>query len=234
LNKWFPVILDISGSHCVVVGGGHIAARRVAALVESGARVTVISPQLHPDIARLESDGLVHILLRPYLDETDLLHANMAFAATNDPITNGRISADARSLGILINHAGDSKESTLIMPTVLRRGRLIISISTSGASPGLSVRIRNELAERYGHEYEQYIEFLAELREWISVKVSNEQCRAVIFQHVLKFDIIDIIHNDKQKAFRMWMLDLLEQDLQAEQWEQYLRDYSDYLASDRP
>ncbi|MEX2415681.1 MAG: NAD(P)-dependent oxidoreductase [Paenibacillaceae bacterium] len=229
MNKWYPVHLDMNGRHCVIVGGGHIAVRRVHGLVEAGAKITVISPHCHSDMNRLATEGKVRITLRNYEGEDDLKNADLVFAATNDNIVNRLITDDARKLQIPVNDLGDSKLSTFIVPAVLRRGRLIMSVSTSGASPGLAKRIRNELTACYGVEYELYVDFLSELREWVAEKVANEQCRAMIFHHVLKFDILELIQAEKLHAFRLWLQIMLEQELQVDEWEQQLKDYSNNL-----
>jgi precorrin-2 dehydrogenase/sirohydrochlorin ferrochelatase len=225
LNKWYPIHLNLTGRHCVIVGGGRIAARRIVELVEAGAKVTIISPQCHPDINRLAKEGHVSITLRNYEGEADLKNADLVFAVTNDEIVNRLITDDAGKLQIPMNHVGDSKLSTFIVPAVLRRGRLIMSVSTSGASPGLTKRIRNELTQYYGVEYELYVDFLAELREWVNTKVANEQNRAMIFHHVLKFDILELIRVEKLHAFRSWLQIMLEQELPVNEWEQQFKDY---------
>lgn len=229
LNKWYPVHLDMTGRHCIIVGGGHIAARRIHGLLEAGAYVTVISPQCHPDIIQLASEGYVKIILRNYEGEDDLNDADLVFAATNHEYVNRLIADDAKRLQISLNHVGDSKSSTFIVPAVLRRGQLIMSVSTSGASPGLAKRIRNELAQYYGVEYELYIEYLSELREWVNAKVANEKNRAMIFHQVLKFDILELMKEEKLKAFRSWLQIKLEQELQVNEWEQQLMDYSNNI-----
>ncbi len=229
LVKWYPIHLDMSGRHCVIIGGGHIALRRIVGLLEADAIITVISPQCHSDILRLAAESKLTISSRAYEGIADLKSAALVFAATDDEIVNEKISDDAKILQIPMNHLGNSKLSTFTVPAVLRRGRLIMSVSTSGASPGLAKRIRRELSECYGAEYKLYVDFLAELREWVHAEVSDEQCRAMIFHQVLKFDIIELIKLEKLHALRSWLQIMLQQELQVNEWEQRFIDYTNNL-----
>lgn len=227
--KWYPIHLDMSGRHCVIVGGGHIALRRIVGLLEVGAKVTVISPHCHSDILRLATESNVTISSRMYEGIADLRSADLVYAATDDEIVNKQISDDAKKLQIPMNHLGNSKLSTFLIPAVLRRGRLVMSVSTSGASPGLSKRIRRELSACYGTEYEVYVDFLAELREWVQTDVADEQCRAMIFHQVLKLDIIDLIKLEKLHDLRSWLKTMLQLELQVSEWEKWFMDYSNNL-----
>lgn len=220
LNKSYPIHLDLTEMHCVIIGGGLIAARRISGLLEAGAKVTVISPHCHLRIDQLSADGSIVNIKRNYEGELDIMNADLVFAATNDETVNRLVAADASKHQIPVNHLGDSTRSTFIVPAVLRRGGLTMSVSTSGASPGLARKIRDELAESYGQEYELYVDFLSELREWVHAKVKNEKSRAIIFHQVLKFDILELSQLDKQRAFRSWLEDMLELDLQTNEWEQ--------------
>jgi precorrin-2 dehydrogenase/sirohydrochlorin ferrochelatase len=226
LDKWYPVHLDMKGRHCVIVGGGHIALRRIRGLVEVGAHVTVISPQCHPEILQLAVEGSVRIVQQDYRGEVDLVSADLIFAATNDELVNKWIADDAKKLRIPLNHVGDSKSSTFIVPAVLRRGQLIMSVSTSGASPSLAKQIRDELTGYYGDEYKIYVDFLSEFREWVMMKVANEHDRAKIFHQVLKFDILELIRVEKLHVFRSWLQIVLDQDLQDVDWQQQFKLYA--------
>ncbi|MEX1029573.1 MAG: bifunctional precorrin-2 dehydrogenase/sirohydrochlorin ferrochelatase [Paenibacillaceae bacterium] len=229
MDKWYPVHLDMTGRHCVIIGGGHIAVRRIHGLLEVGAHVTVISPQCHPEILQLAEEGSVSIVQQDYRGEEDLVNADLIFAATNDELVNKWIADDAKKLRIPLNHVGDSKSSTFILPAVLRRGQLIMSVSTSGASPGLAKQIRDELTHHYGDEYKIYVDFLSELREWVMMKVVNERDRAKIFHRVLKFDILELIRVEKLHVLRSWLQIVLDQELQDVDWQQQFKLYASKL-----
>jgi precorrin-2 dehydrogenase/sirohydrochlorin ferrochelatase len=226
LDKWYPVHLDMTGRHCVIVGGGHIAVRRIRGLLKVGAHVTVISPQCHPEILQLAKEGSVRLVQQDYRGEADLVHADLIFAATNDEQVNTWIADDAKKLRIPLNHVGDSKSSTFVLPAVLRRGQLIMSVSTSGASPGLAKQIRDELADHYGEDYNIYVDFLSELREWVMIRFEHERDRAKIFHQVLKFDILELIRVEKLHVLRSWLQIVLEQELLVDDWQQQFKMYA--------
>jgi precorrin-2 dehydrogenase/sirohydrochlorin ferrochelatase len=229
LDKWYPIHLDITDRKCVVIGGGRIALRRVQGLLNAGAQVTVISPDCHPDILLLAEEGAIQYVQHNYRGVEQLAHADLIFAATNDGVINEQIANDARMLRIPMNHSGNSKLSTLIVPAVIRRGKLILSVSTSGASPGLTKRIRSELSEQYGDEYAIYVDFLSELREFVIENVENEQFRANIFHHVLKFDILELIRTNQLHVFRSWLQLIVEQELHIVEGQQQFYTYVNSL-----
>jgi precorrin-2 dehydrogenase/sirohydrochlorin ferrochelatase len=229
MDKWYPIHLDITDRKCVVIGGGRIALRRVQGLLNAGAQVTVISPECHPDILLLAEEGVIQLVQHNYRGVKHLAHADLIFAATNDEVINARIASDARMLRIPINHSGNSKLSTFIVPAVIRRGKLMMSVSTSGASPGLTKRIRNELTEQYGAEYEIFVDFLSELREFVIGNVENEQNRANIFHHVLKFDILELIRTNQLHVFRSWLQLIVVQKLHIVDGQQQFHTYVNSL-----
>ena len=159
--------------------------------------------------------------MRPYAGEIDLKGTEMIIVATDDKEVNAIVSQDANRNGILLNDVEQSSRSTFIVPSVVRRGKLIITVSTSGASPGLAYRIRNELEHQYGNEYEIYVNFLAELREKVKEKIVNEEVRGIIFHNVLNFDIIDQVRKGTFNAFRERLMERIEQEYTPEQWKQF-------------
>ena len=133
--------LDVRGKAVVVVGGGEVAARKVRALVRCGAKVSVVAPELCAALAvRARHGGIRHVARR--FEEGDLAGAGMAVAATNDASVNEAVARAARELGILANVADDAAQSTFLMASVVERGPVQVSISTSGTSPALARRLR--------------------------------------------------------------------------------------------
>lgn len=149
----YPIVLtDLAGARCVVVGSGAVAERKVAGLLEAGARPTVISPTLTATLAAWHEAGRIAHVARPYA-EGDLDGVSLAFAATDDPAVNGRVAADARLLGALVNVADDPAAGSFHTVGAVRRGDLLLTVSTGGQSPAFAAYLRAELAERYGPEY---------------------------------------------------------------------------------
>ncbi|MWC28730.1 precorrin-2 dehydrogenase/sirohydrochlorin ferrochelatase family protein [Paenibacillus sp. MMS18-CY102] len=162
---YYPIMVDLSGKRCLVVGGGEVASRKVKGLLEAGADdVAVVSPLLNEELAELQQSGRIRVELRGYVPE-DVLAANLVFAATNQPQLNADIAEDARRLGIWANLADDGAKGSFITPAIHRQGDLVIALTTSGASPALASQIKQELVSAYGDEYAPRLTALRLLRE---------------------------------------------------------------------
>jgi siroheme synthase-like protein len=134
---FYPVFLDLRGRLAVVAGGGPVAVRKMRGLLEAGAHVRVISPELSEELP-------VEWKRRRYR-RGDLAGAALAFAATNDRAANRRIAEHAAELGIPVNVADRAAECSFLVPARIRRGRLQIAISTSGDSPRVAKSLRKQL-----------------------------------------------------------------------------------------
>ena len=141
---YFSVLLDLTQRRCVMVGGGPIAERRVLSLLEAGAQVTVISPRATPALEALALEGRIALESRTY-EEGDLAGAQLAFVATAAREVNLAVAREARARGVWINAADDPAHCTFILPAIVRRGDLTVSVATGGTSPALSRAIREEL-----------------------------------------------------------------------------------------
>lgn len=158
-----PICLDLSGRSCLVVGGGAVAARKVATLLEAGARVEVVSPRLTNELERWARDGTIGCRLRPYREE-DLDGHELVFVAAGDPALNRSVAKAARARSIWINAADDPDNCDFVLPSLLRRGSLTVAVSTGGRSPAFARMIREELEERLPAEYGAMLECAAEVR----------------------------------------------------------------------
>jgi precorrin-2 dehydrogenase/sirohydrochlorin ferrochelatase len=163
---YLPIFLALEGRRCVVIGGGEIAARKVAQLLEAGAPVTVISPALVAPLAAMAESAAITCHARKWT-RGDLRGFALAFAATGDPAANREIAAEARALGVMLNVADEPELCDFIAPAVVRRGDLQIAVSTSGASPATAARIRRELQERFGWEYAAMLRLMRSARDYL-------------------------------------------------------------------
>jgi precorrin-2 dehydrogenase / sirohydrochlorin ferrochelatase len=137
----------------VVVGGGGVAARKVGKLLEAGAEVVVISPEVCPELGSMD----VEIQHRTY-EYGDLAGAYLAFTATDAREVNAAVAREAKEGGVPINVADFPSEGDFAVPSTLRRGRLQVAVSTGGASPTLARRIRSGLEEAFGAEWAGVVE----------------------------------------------------------------------------
>ncbi|MGH9118427.1 MAG: precorrin-2 dehydrogenase/sirohydrochlorin ferrochelatase family protein [Acidimicrobiales bacterium] len=144
----YPVGLVVAGRPCLVVGGGCIAARKVDGLVACGARVTVIAPDVVDDITAQPD---VVVVRRPYRPG-DLRGFLLVITATGDQEVDGAVFADAEHAGVWVNSADDPARCSFILPAVLRREPVVVTVSTAGHSPALATWLRDRLAQTVGDD----------------------------------------------------------------------------------
>jgi siroheme synthase-like protein len=140
--KHYPVFLDLKDRPVLVVGAGKIALRKARGLLEAGARVTVVAPEWEAEFEDLP----VRRIARNFR-ASDLAGAMLVFAATDDRLTNHRISVAAKGRGIFANIADSASECDFIVPARVQRGSVQIAVSTGGESPRLSAELRRKLEE---------------------------------------------------------------------------------------
>jgi precorrin-2 dehydrogenase/sirohydrochlorin ferrochelatase len=159
----YPVTLDLERRHCLVVGGGVIAERKVTGLLEAAARVTVVSPTLSPGLLALAGDGRFRWQPREFV-AGDTEGFFLVMIATDDAAVNRAVAAEARRRGGLVNCADDPAWCDFILPALLRRGPLTVAVSTGGASPTMACLVRDELDATLSGDYGRLTEVVAEVR----------------------------------------------------------------------
>jgi precorrin-2 dehydrogenase/sirohydrochlorin ferrochelatase len=190
--RYYPVYLDVRDRPCLVVGGGRVAERKIQTLLDAGAALTVVSPVLSPRLQEQFRAG-VFTYRSKYFDRTDLEGMFLVIASTDSPETNDAVARACREQDILVNVVDPPEEGSFVVPSSVRRGDLMIAVSTGGASPALAKKIRQELEARYGPEYALFLEKLAALRTRIIAEVSDEQRRRNIFHALADSDVIDLL-----------------------------------------
>ncbi len=157
----YPVNLRLAGRRCLVVGGGAVALAKAMGLVEAGAEVTVVAPDVVGAI--IELDG-VTVARRPYR-RGEVSGYRVVITATDDPTVNRAVFEDGEAAGVLVNSADDPDNCAFILPSRVRRGRLLVTIGTGGHSPALSKWLRRRLEAELGPEYDVLTDMLSEARE---------------------------------------------------------------------
>jgi precorrin-2 dehydrogenase/sirohydrochlorin ferrochelatase len=198
MNVYPICLVNLRERVCVVVGGGRVAERRVGALLECQARVTVISPTLTPELRRWAEAGKLKHVARSYRDG-DLEGAFLCIAATNDRAVNEQVWREGNARGVLVNTVdpvrrtdGDASHSHFIVPAVVRRGDLTIAVSTGGLNPALAARIKEEIASLFGPEYGDLLQILGDLRPRLIAELPPERRRAFA-DAVLDADIASLL-----------------------------------------
>jgi uroporphyrin-III C-methyltransferase / precorrin-2 dehydrogenase / sirohydrochlorin ferrochelatase len=160
----FPVMLNVRGRRCLVVGGGGVALRKVSSLLQEGALVTAIAPEPSQPLLRLAAQGRVELERRSYRDGEASAYA-LVFAATDDRAVNARVSHDAESAGLWVNVADDPELCSFQLPARVQRGSLQVAVASAGEAPFAVRRLRQLLDQRLGPEWGQWLESAARFRE---------------------------------------------------------------------
>jgi len=194
----------------VVVGGGHVAARKVEGLLAAGAQIKVISPILIPELQTLAASGAITFISRTY-QNGDLEGAYLAIAATDETTVNHAVWAEALKQGCLVNVVDDPEHSTFIMPAVFQRGEMSVAISTGGSSPALARRLRERLEGIIGPEYGTLTGLLAELRPELITSFSPGKERLQAALRVVDSNILQVIQNQGRDAALRYAREQLHQ-----------------------
>jgi len=155
----YPVNLLVAGRRVLVVGGGAVAAEKVRGLLKAGADVRVVASEVRAEVRALD----VAWEERPYR-RGEAAGYRLAVACTDDPATNQAVFDDGDAAGVWVNAADDPARCSYTLPARLDRGRLLVTVSTSGHSPALAGWLRDQLGEQLGPEYDALIDLLAEAR----------------------------------------------------------------------
>jgi siroheme synthase-like protein len=191
MTTGYPAILLLDGRLAVVIGGGTIAERKVRTLRDAGAKVRLVADTITPVLRDLAESGELELVERRY-GRGDLVGAVVVVAATDDEEVNRSVYADATEAGIPVNVVDNTALCTFIAPSIIRRGDLVVAISTGGAAPALAVRIRERLEQEFGDEYARFLELTAELREQIKVPGDQDE-RAKAWYRVIDSDVMDLV-----------------------------------------
>lgn len=181
--RLFPVVLDLRGRPVVVVGGGSMAEAKVSLLLESGAVVKVVSPDLSPQLETWKRQGRLSWVDRRFVAE-DLAPAFLVVAATNDPKANARIFAYAEESATLVNAVDDVPSCSVMLPSVHRDGQLIVAVSTSGKAPAVAVRLRERIS-RLTVGYGSAVELLGGFRDEIKSRFATFEERRRVWYRVV-------------------------------------------------
>lgn len=199
-NEILPIMLSVKGDTVVVIGGGKVATRRILPLLEVEVNIIVISPRVTADIKTWHEQKRLQWKAKCF-EPIDIKKAAIIFAATNQPNVNLQVY-EAAEKHQLINLADRPDLSDFFVPALFRRGKLIVSISTSGASPGLSRQIKQQLSTIYDENYESYVEFLNKCRQTVQSTISTQQTRNMILKELLQNCYIQMNDEEREEAFK--------------------------------
>jgi precorrin-2 dehydrogenase/sirohydrochlorin ferrochelatase len=182
----YPVNLILAGRRCVVVGGGQVAARKVAGLLAARAVVEVIATVVGPEV---RATG-VPWQERPYRPG-DIDGAWLVITATDDPAVNRQVLAAGNAAGIWVNAADDPGACSFILPAVVRQDPLMVTVSTAGHSPALASWLKGHVAAELGPEMAVFAGMLSDARD--RLKAQGRSTEDVDWRPVLDWSMLELI-----------------------------------------
>ena len=204
----FPLFVELAGKRVVVVGGGKVGQRKAAAVVLAGGLVRIVDPALAPS---------ADVVSEPY-SARHIADAQLVFACAT-PEVNARVVSDAKICGIWVNAASDPDAGDIILPAVVKRGDLTIAVSTGGASPALSRRIREKLEAVFDESFAAWVELFAEVRPVVLEAISDPERRRVLLDGFADWPWLERIRNEGVEAVRARIMALVTRAEGAENTE---------------
>jgi len=189
----YPVSLIVEGKRCLVVGGGHVAARKAEGLLVGGAEVHVVATEVRPPMAGLQ--GLASLQERPYRPG-EAAGYRLVMAATGDAAVNRGIFDDAEAAGVWVNSADDPASCTFILPAVARQGPVSVAISTGGHSPALAAWLKAHVAQEMGPEVAELAELLSDARA--RLKAQGRSTEDIDWRPTLDWAMLDLIRSGRR------------------------------------
>ena len=190
--RYYPICLDIQNRNCLVVGGGSVGTRKVITLLNCGADVTVVSPAASAHLQELANNGSI-ILKNRTFRFSDLAGMFLVCSATDNQDLNRQIHAKAEDLGLLCNVADRPEVCNFILPSIVNRGDLIIAISTSGQSPALAKKLRQDLQKVFGNEYAEFLKLMGAVRKKLLRLDHRPEAHKHLFEQLINGGLVEMI-----------------------------------------
>jgi precorrin-2 dehydrogenase/sirohydrochlorin ferrochelatase len=196
--KVFPMFLKLEGRRCLVVGAGTIAEGKIGGLIAIDAAIRVIAPEATAQVQAWAGEGKIDWERRGF-QPSDLEGMFLVVAATSSTTLHEEIFAEARRLGVLCNIVDVPHLCDFFYPAVVRRGSLQIAISTAGESPALSQRLRKELEQQFGPEYEAWLGAIGEARAELATRDLSPEDRKEILHELASREFYERFRDDLRK-----------------------------------
>ena len=206
--RYYPINLDIQKRNCLVVGGGGVGTRKVDNLLKCGARVTVISPEISTKLQDLSKTEPLTLKFRPYRS-ADLEGMFLVIGATDDEALNQQISRDAEARNTLCNIADRPEVCNFILPAIVQRDDLVITISTSGKSPALAKKLRKKLDRQFGQEYGDMLKLMGAIRKKLLSQDHEPEAHKPLFEQLIDNGMLDLIRDTNTEEINALLLKVL-------------------------
>jgi len=193
----YPIYLTrLHEKKTVLIGGNHEAERKAAELLEREAKLTVISPEVTSNLKKWSDEGTINWISRDY-KEGDLTGAFLVIVAEFEGDLNERVYREAEELGILVNVMDDIPHANFSFGSIVKRGPLTISISTSGAAPTLAVRLRQRFEKEFGEEYETFLTIMQKLRAPMSRHYTDFDHRRDLWYQLIDSNALSLFRENR-------------------------------------
>lgn len=192
MARYYPILLDVQGRRCLVVGGGRVAERKVGSLVEAGAEVWVVAREMTVGLAEMAARGAIRVRIGEPT-EGDFVGAILAIAATDDECTNRQVREWARAHSVLVNVVDVPESCDFIVPARIDRGPISIAVSTGGASPALAKHLREVLEKHVTEAHGQLAELMGALRQEVAAAVPAQSERAAAWHRVIGSGVLELL-----------------------------------------
>ena len=194
--NYLPLMVNIDFKKVVIVGGGHVARQKVEALLPTNAQITVVSPTVTDKLKTYLDEGRA-VWKQKLFEPADLDGAALIFAATNDEAVNDAVE-EATQHWQLLNRADALGRMDFMNPAVVRRGDFVVTVSTTGASPALTRKVKADLEEQYDDSYADYVAFLKEARLLVLKNYEGDAKKAALAQ-LIEPEILDWIQQKNEE-----------------------------------
>ena len=198
---FYPAFIDLTGRRCLVVGGGPVGTEKAEKLVDAGAAVRLVSPEITDRLAELVATGAIDEFRQRGYRPADLDECLLVIAATNDAEVNRQVWEDGEARRMLVNVVDVPPLCNFIVPSIMRHGELAVAVSTGGASPVVARAVRERIEAEIGPEWGELVALLRATREELKQRYLTMPERAAAVERLLTTDILDrLVDGDRDGA----------------------------------
>lgn len=198
-DHYYPIYLQLKNQPCVVIGGGKIAEGKVEGLLEAGAQVKIVSPDLTKTLHGHVQAGRVSFLQREY-QPGDLDGAFMVICATDKREINHQVWEEANANHQLVNVVDDTPYCNFIAPSTMRQGDLTIAISTGGKAPVLAVRLKEKFQREIGPHYAHFLRLAGKLRKPLAERIPDFETRKALWYQLIDSGVLELLEQGDEPA----------------------------------
>lgn len=217
---YLPIFTKLSDKHCLVVGGGNVAERKLSVLLDAGAQVTLVAPLINDAIKTIDQKSLC--LVEANYDSSQMDGIDLVVAATDDQVLNEAVSYDASERHIFVNVVDDPSLCTFIMPAIIDRSPMTIAVSTGGAAPVLARLLRGKIEALIPHRYGALAGLAARYRDRVKAVLPKGSSRKTFWENVFEGNVAEQVLSGNEETAEQLLQVHIEKGEASQQGEVYL------------